>query len=414
MDFKIAYTNEEITPCVGMVLLNKMLKRIGFSSAVEGCKDLPQPGSNRSYKLLSVIESFLVSIWCGVNKFLHTEVTRHGQTLCDIFGWAQMPGNDTFKRFFRKFYQADRQGANKYFYRRIFDNFRFDNYTLDCDSTILTRYSNQEDNPHKPGCMLHYPVMAFIADLKLVANFWLRSGNTSSSENFISFLSDTLDNLHGKNISLLRLDSGFNCREVLEFTEGRDFNYIVAARFYEPIQYSVSGLKRWIKFDEGIGISEIHCQSPSWDKSRRMVYQHIKRCPNATDKQPRLFSDDEILNQYRYSAYITNLSLSGTDVWQLYRGRADAENRIRELKYDFGFDSLIALFRQVVLNTKVQQTLSTLRFKTFAIGAYFEKVKDKTVLRMAIRKKRRKWFSGLWEASKVLNLPFEFILLNLE
>jgi hypothetical protein len=95
------------------------------------------------------------------------------------------------------------------------------------------------------------------------------------------------------------------------------------------------------------------------------------------------------------------------------------------LKYDFGFDSfnlnnffgteaslgmamlaynIMALFRQVVFNTKVQHTLSALRFKTFAIGTYFEKVKDKTVLRMAIHKKRRKWFSGLWEASKKLNL----------
>ena len=436
MDFELAYTDKEITPWGGMVLLKKMLDQIGFHNAVENCSALPQPGSNRGYKPLSIIESFLVSIWSGANKFLHTEITRHDLALCDIFGWKQMPGNDAFKRFFRKFGQADNWRVNKYFYRWIFDNLQFDNYTLDCDSTILTRYGDQEGarkgyNPHKPGRQSHHPIMAFVADLKMVANFWLRSGNSSASDNFVSFLSDTLDNLQGKNISLLRLDSGFHSQQVLEFVESKAINYIVAARFYEPIQHTISGIKRWGKLDEGIDVSEMSYQSPSWDKPRRIVVvrQHIKVRPNATGKQPRLFEEDENLNPYRYSAYITNLTLSAADVWRLYRGRADAENRIKELKYDFGFDSfnldnffgteaalsiamlaynLMAIFRQFILNSKVQHTLSTLRFKTFAIGAYFERTKDKVVLRMAIHRKRRQWFAGLWEAAKAVNLPCEF------
>lgn len=81
--------------------------------------------------------------------------------------------------------------------------------------------------------------------------------------------------------------------------------------------------------------------------------------------------------------------------WRLYRGRGDAENRIKKLKYDFGFDSfnlkdffgteaaltmativynLMALFRQFILNSKTQHTLSTLRYKTFAIGASWRKI----------------------------------------
>lgn len=436
MDFEIAYTDKEITPWGGMVLLKQMLERMDFRTVVNNCTDLPQPGSNRGYPPLSLIESFLVSIWSGANKFLHTEVTRHDLALCDIFGWKRMPGNDAFKRFFRKFSQADSQRVNKYFYRWLFDNLQFDNYTLDCDSSILTRYGNQEGackgyNPHKPGRVSHHPIMAFVADLKLVANFWLRSGNSSAADNFVSFLSDTLDNLQGKHISLLRLDSGFHSKEVLDFVEEKEINYIIAARFYEPIQNTIAGLHRWVKLDEGIEVSEMSYQSPLWDKPRRIVVvrQLISERPNATGKQPRLFKDDEVLNRYRYSAYITNLTIAAADVWRLYRGRADAENRIKELKYDFGFDSfnlnnfygteaalgiamlaynLMALFRQVVLNSKVQHTLSTLRFKAFAIGAYFERTKDRVVLIMAIHKKRRQWFSGLWEASKAINLPFEF------
>ena len=44
-------------------------------------------------------------------------------------------------------------------------------------------------------------------------------------------------------------------------------------------------------------------------------------------------------DQYRYSVFVTNLDLPAQQVWNLYLDRADAENRIKELKYDFGADN---------------------------------------------------------------------------
>ena len=97
------------------------------------------------------------------------------------------------------------------------------------------------------------------------------------------------------------------------------------------------------------------------------------------------------------------------------------------LKYDFGFDSfnlnnfyateaaltfamiaynLMALFRTFILQEKTQKTLSTLRYRTFAMGAYFEKLNDKLILKIALSKKRRAWFSGLWTYSKEFDYPF--------
>lgn len=114
-------------------------------------------------------------------------------------------------------------------------------------------------------------------------------------------------------------------------------------------------------------------------------------------------------------------------MWRLYRGRANAENYIKELKYDFGFDSfnlkgfyateaaltfamiaynLMSLFRQFILQEKTQKRLSTLRYRTFAIGAYFEKIKDQIVLKIALVKKRRKWFTSLWNQSQNFDFPF--------
>ena len=377
MEFEISYTNKEITPWGGMVFLKQMLEKMGFRELVEANKDVPVAGSNRGYRASTIIESFITSVWCGANRFLHTEVTRHDVALGKIFGWKRTPGQDAYKRFFSKFTQAKNLRVSEYFYTWIFDNFKFDNFTLDIDSSIMTRYGQQQEgakkgyNPQKKGRPSHHPLIAFIADVKLVANMWLRSGDTSSANNFLSFL------------------------------------------------------------EEGIEICEQMYESRSWCKARRMVIvrQRIKARPQAPGKQLTLFAEEEIHRNYRYSAYTTNLKLAPAEVWRIYRGRAEAENRIKELKYDFGFDSfnlkdfyateaaltfamiaynLMSLFRTFLLQEKTQKTLSTLRYRTFAIGAYFEKLDGKLVLKIALNKKRRTWFTGLWYHSKTFEFPFAY------
>ena len=436
MEFDISYTSKEITPWGGMVFLKQMLQKIGFRELIERNEDLPQSGSNRGYKTATIIESFITSIWCGANRFLHTEVTRHDTALGKIFDWKNTPGQDTYKRFFSKFTQAKNHRVSDFFYSWIFDNFKFDNFTLDIDSSVMTRYGVQEGakkgyNPAKRGRPSHHPLIAFIADVKLVANMWLRSGDTSSANNFLGFLEDTLHKLKNKTISLLRLDSGFFQTNILEYIEQKGMDYVVAVKFSSPIQKLIARSYNWLLLDTGIEICDQLYQSASWDKPRRIVIvrQRIKDRPQATGKQLRLFSEEEIYRNYRYSAYVTNLKFAPAEIWRLYRGRGDAENRIKELKYDFGFDSfnlkdfyateaaltfamiaynLMALFRTFVLQEKTQKTLSTLRYRTFAIGAYFEKLNGKLVLKIALNKKRRQWFSGIWNYSKVFDYPFQF------
>jgi IS4 transposase len=51
-----------------------------------------------------------------------------------------------------------------------------------------------------------------------------------------------------------------------------------------------------------------------------------------------MFADDPDLSGWRYGATVTSLTLPVADVRRSYRGRADCENRIKELKVDFGLD----------------------------------------------------------------------------
>ena len=51
----------------------------------------------------------------------------------------------------------------------------------------------------------------------MIANYWLRPGNTSASTNYLAFLEDTLENLQGKTVRLIRMDSGFFAKEILDY-----------------------------------------------------------------------------------------------------------------------------------------------------------------------------------------------------
>jgi len=120
-----------------------MLDKIDFCSALASI-GLPEQGSNRGYPPAQLITNFLVSIWSGANCIEHLEVTRNDEVIRQIFNWERMAGHRAFKRYFQKFDQATNQRVFTSLYQWFFGNLHFDNYTLDFDSSVLTRYGNQQ------------------------------------------------------------------------------------------------------------------------------------------------------------------------------------------------------------------------------------------------------------------------------
>ena len=142
----------------------------------------------------------------------------------------------------------------------------FDNYTLDFDSTVIVREGNQEGavnryNPKRPVRPSHHPLQAFISDMRMIANYWLRPRNTSSSTNYIAFLEDTLSRLGNKRVGLVRMDSGFFAKDILDCLENRKLHYIVACRFNNRIKYSLTYERTWVEITDGLEISETTYQA---------------------------------------------------------------------------------------------------------------------------------------------------------
>ena len=68
MELSLGFTDKQITPWAGMVLLKRMLDHIGWGGAVQQAQ-LPQPGSNRGYAPEQLVGQFMLSLWCGANRF---------------------------------------------------------------------------------------------------------------------------------------------------------------------------------------------------------------------------------------------------------------------------------------------------------------------------------------------------------
>ena len=430
----IAFTNKEITPFGGLVLLYKMLERCHFQEALSACP-LPTQGSNRGYSPEQLIEGLFTGVWCGACCYNHLDIVRFDPTLCKLMGYDRGPDHRAYQRYFEKFTQTTNQEVFGQLYKWFFDSLCFDNFTLDFDSTVMTRCGEQEGsavgyNPKRPGRSSHHPLLAFVADERMIANYWLRPGNTSATTNFLSFLEDTLARLEGKKVGLIRMDSGFFGDNILSYLESKNLDYIVACRFNNGIKAALVQETKWVEVGNGIAIGDTTYQAADWKAPRRivMVRQDTdirpkcagKKIKKIKGKQLSLFPEYADLGRYRYSCYVTSLILPAKVVYDSYRGRADSENRIKEIKYDFAADKFVShdfwateacdsfiimaynflsLFRHAIVNSNKHAFLKTLRYKVLNISAYLEKSENKNILRLARSTRQRKSFIGLWNTT---------------
>jgi hypothetical protein len=74
----------------------------------------------------------------------------------------------------------------------------------------------------------------------MIVNFWLRPGGSYTTNNFLSFLEDTLTKIANKTVGLIRADSGFYSKEIFEYMEDKTMNYIIAAKVYQPIKWKLA------------------------------------------------------------------------------------------------------------------------------------------------------------------------------
>ena len=219
---------------------------------------------------------------------------------------------------------------------------------------------------------------------------------------------------------MVRGDSGFGSGRVMETCEQLGLKFIFAAPLSRPLQSMCRHQDdQWHKTSiEGVEVQEIEQEQVG----RRLVIirQRIKERPQAGGKT--LLE----VPGYRFQALTTNLprSVDALGVWRQYNGRADLENRIKELGEQFGIKRLcvenfwgteamhhlaIAAYNLcVLLQRRLGQLdkceLNTLRWRLFSRAAVWSLKGGKPTLKLAVTGAvNRNWWREM--LGKLLSLP---------
>jgi hypothetical protein len=299
-------------------------------------------------------------------------------------------------------------------------------YTLDLDSWALLH-----EDGHQEGVAVgytrqglkpcHRPLIAGLAEAKLIAHYWLRAGNTACVNGAAEFLRQTVTSLPSHiRVGLVRGDSGFGDPGVQTAAEALGLKFIFVARLTQKVQILCRHDEvHWQATDvPGLAVQE----GPWPHPGRRLILirQRVQERPQAGGKT--LLE----VPGYRFQALVTNLppSVDALTVWRRYNGRADLENRIKELGDQFGIKRLcvdhfwgteamhhlaIAAYNLcVLLQRRLGQLekceLNTLRWRLFGRAAVWSRAQGKPTLKLAVSgPPARAWW---WEIlSKLTSLP---------
>jgi hypothetical protein len=417
-----------------MRLIKEFYDRIGLYDKI---RELPfyETGSAIGVEHHEILESFMMSVILGAGNCFGASQISYDEVLKEIFQWEKgMPSQSTLSRFFPKYTQDLSDEIFSELFTWWFTEMGQKNLTLDIDSTVITRYGNQEGaekgyNPKRHGRKSHHPIIAFVAETKMIANAWMRTGDSASATEFKEFLDNTFTMIPRECIGLVRGDSGFSGNNVLNDLEQRQLDYIIAMPMKAGLVDAILTPRKWVSSEtQGVDLCSFIYQSKGWGKSRRIVVvrKDVERLPNCGGKT--LFSHEDDYLRYRYSAYVTNCDLSDELIWVTYKHRAEAENQIKELKYDYGMEgfcfkemhatefafrwvmmayNLMSYVRNKIAVSKVKHTLSTLKFRCIAIGAYLVTSGRQKKLMLAVSGSKRDYIEGLFEKIRRFDHPPE-------
>jgi len=165
VNLPIEYSDKPVTPFGGMSLLKRLIDQTQIREYLSSI-NFPSPGSNRGYAPVDIIFSFWLGIWTGASRYIHCDWVRYDKVLQDIFGMTNMPSQSTYSRFFNKFNQSVNTEVFPDIQHWFMERLEVDNITIDFDSTVITRYGEQEGsakgyNPNKKGAQFTSPTNGF-------------------------------------------------------------------------------------------------------------------------------------------------------------------------------------------------------------------------------------------------------------
>ena len=199
----VEFTDQRLSAHAGSAPFWAWLHGTGWTRRLEEHLPHRRAASNNHLTALEKALAFTHGLLCEARKLTHVAYFRRDPLVPELLGIRRVASQSSLSRFFTGFASA---GANLRCFRPLWRwcverlPSRSEGYTLDLDSTRLLH-----EDGHQEGVQVGYtrsgfkpclhPLLAVLAEARLVVQLWLRSGSATCGNNAVAFFLDLWDHL---------------------------------------------------------------------------------------------------------------------------------------------------------------------------------------------------------------------------
>lgn len=385
----------------------------------------PLPKSNRGYKPSTFIKTLILMQHEGS---FHIDDIRHLQedeALRTVVNLDKLPSATTLGDWLRRMGSQPQireawVAVNKALLQSALH--RCKKVTLDIDATeiIADKASAQWTYNKNKGFM---PMVGHIAETGQIVAVDFREGNVPPAQDNLAFIRQCQQSLpEGCILNALRIDSAGYQTNIIEYCDEYEIDYAIRAKSSASMRAQIEAASdsdwqpltdkkgEWVNGQDTYRTS--FCIG-DYEKAFTLIVQRKAIQGQANlELEPENNADELSIGGYIYRAIATNRNtLSDSEIIHWYNQRAeDSENRIKELKLDFGGDTLpcsdfkanalyflisalsynvFALMRALLPEALSHHRATTLRWRLYAMAA-------------KVVKTGRQWFVKLKEKHRTL------------
>jgi len=403
---KIEFSAKNLTSNAGLFLLLEHANKNGIFDLID--HDLVFDNASTNKIKMNHIKSMLCGNFIGIDKLERLKLLQSDPLVNEFNISIKEP--ETISRFLGNFsYKTTHmlREINFEVFKKLLRKSKLKFITIDIDSSVINVEGHQEGavkgyNPKKPGNRCYNIQFAFCDELKAYITGFVRSGNTYTANGAAEMIKEIVAHIKTDDLEILfRMDSGYFDEEIIEVIESAGCKYLIKGKEYPTLASQVTAPTiSFTQGDEGRETIELVTKLDTWDKNRKFVVSRVLK-PKKDRLQLSLLEGDE----YEYFYFVTNTELSSEKVVITYEKRGNAENYIKEAKYDMAVGHLLlqsfwaneAIFQLMMLaynifllfkmdfanGTEYRQQIKTFRLKYIFLAGKIIRMARNVVLKLS-------------------------------
>jgi hypothetical protein len=378
---KIDFAAKNLTSNAGLFLLLENAKTNGIFELID--TDLVFDNESTNKIKMNHIKTMLCGHFIGIEKLERLKLLQGDPLISEFDISVKEP--ETVSRFLGNFSYKTTQmfrDINFKVFRKLLCKSKLTSITIDIDSSVVNVEGHQEGtakgyNPKKLGNLCYNIQFAFCDELKAYITGCVRSGNTYTANGAAEMIKEIVANIKTDELEILfRMDSGYFDEDIIETIESLGCKYLIKAKEYPTLVSRVTDPSiLFVIGDEGRETAELYTKQNTWERNRRFVASRVLK-PEKDRAQLSLIDGDE----YDYFFFVTNTELPSEKVVISYQKRGNAENYIKEAKYDMAVGHLLlksfwaneAVFQMMML---AYNLFLLFKFDSLCISEYRQQIK---------------------------------------